>query len=118
VGTAHAPPLTTSAAPTEPCVAPGQWRATTPAPRQKPSTNRTHSGAAEVVSGGACAVPTTAWSVPPPNMVFRPLVDPVPVFTWSMMLAAHAVERPEIVALARCVRELSHDLGWLGPVTS
>jgi DNA-binding transcriptional LysR family regulator len=83
------------------------------AARHWPGTTHGSVGAAEVVGSGLCVVPTTAWSVPPPTMVFRPLVDPTPVFTWSMMLASDAMDRPELVALARCVRELSRELGWL-----
>jgi DNA-binding transcriptional LysR family regulator len=82
-------------------------------PRRWPGTTHGSVGAAEVVGSGLCVVPTTAWSVPPPTMVFRPLVAPTPVFTWSMMLASDATDRPELLALARCVRELSRELGWL-----
>jgi DNA-binding transcriptional LysR family regulator len=81
--------------------------------RHWPGTTHGSVGAAEVVGDGRCVVPTTAWSVPPANLVFRPLVDPSPVFTWSMMLGRDAMGRPEISALAQCVRELSSDLGWL-----
>jgi DNA-binding transcriptional LysR family regulator len=81
--------------------------------RHWPGTTHGSVGAAEVVGRGLCVVPTTAWSVPPPTMVFRPLIDPAPVFTWSMMLAKNGVERPEVAALARCVRDLSRELGWL-----
>jgi DNA-binding transcriptional LysR family regulator len=82
-------------------------------PRRWPGTTHGSVGAAHVVGEGQCVVTTTAWSVPPPDLAFRPLTDPSPVFTWSMMMAADRRERPEISALVECVRALSSDLGWL-----
>jgi DNA-binding transcriptional LysR family regulator len=82
-------------------------------PRRWPGTTHGSVGAAHVVGEGLCVVPTTTWSVPPPDLAFRPLIDPSPFFTWSMMVAADRRERPEISALMDCVRALSSDLGWL-----
>jgi DNA-binding transcriptional LysR family regulator len=81
--------------------------------RRWPGTTHGSVGAAEVVGEGTCVVPTVEWTAPPPGLEFRPLVDPVPIFPWSMMLEESAVERPEIAALTRCVRTLSSDHGWL-----
>jgi DNA-binding transcriptional LysR family regulator len=70
-------------------------------------------GAAEVVREGGCVVPTTAWAAPPADLEFRPLVEPTPVFPWSMMLAPETVERPEVAAFADCVRTARAELDWL-----
>jgi DNA-binding transcriptional LysR family regulator len=82
-------------------------------PRRWPGTTHGSVGAAHVVGEGLCVVPTTTWAVPPPDLVFRLLIDPCPVFTWSMMVAADRRDRPEISALVECVRLLSRELGWL-----
>jgi DNA-binding transcriptional LysR family regulator len=66
--------------------------------------------AAEVVAAGGCVVPTCAWHRPPAPLVFRPLVEPEPVFVWSMISPTRA---RGLEPLRATVRDLSRSEGWL-----
>ena len=55
-------------------------------------------------------VPTNAWLVAPPGVVFRPLVDPEIRFPWSVMWAG---ERSEAVdAFLAAARAVGVERGW------
>lgn len=69
--------------------------------------------AAEAVRTGRCAVPTMSWTDPPPDLVFVPLVDPVPVFSWSMMWPLGRRHQPTIRAFRRSARLVAARDGWL-----
>jgi DNA-binding transcriptional LysR family regulator len=69
--------------------------------------------AAEVLRDTGCVTPTTAWADPPADLVFRPLVEPVPVLAWSMMTSPAFPGRPELETFARCVRAVTAEHGWL-----
>jgi DNA-binding transcriptional LysR family regulator len=69
--------------------------------------------AAEVLRDTGCLTPTTAWADPPTDLVFRPLVEPVPVLAWSMMTSPVAAGRPELDVFVRCVRAVAAGHGWL-----
>jgi DNA-binding transcriptional LysR family regulator len=84
-------------------------------PRRWPGTTHGSIAAAEVLREYGCVVPTAAWTEPPADLVFRPLVDPQPVFAWSLMTAPGAQDRPEVEALKRCARELGTEHRWLTP---
>jgi DNA-binding transcriptional LysR family regulator len=73
--------------------------------------------AADVLREQSCVVPTVAWADPPDDIVFRPLVNPRPVFTWSLMTAPGAQGCPELEALAACIRALRNEYAWLEPPT-
>jgi DNA-binding transcriptional LysR family regulator len=78
----------------------------------------THGQAAnvELLREGACVTPTAAWTDPPPDLVFRPLVAPSPIMTWSMMTMPDAADRPELEALMACARAVSTEEPWLTPI--
>jgi hypothetical protein len=71
--------------------------------------------AAEVLRENGCVTPTVASAAPPADVVFRPLVQPTPVMTWSMMISPVTTERADLDAFVHCVRSLDDDDGgWLG----
>jgi DNA-binding transcriptional LysR family regulator len=76
----------------------------------------THGTAAhtEVLREDGCVVPTVAWTEPPPDLVFRPLVEPTPILPWSM-LTANQHDRKELDALRRCARTVGAERDWLKP---
>jgi len=78
-------------------------------PRSWRGVTHGSSAAADVVAAGACVVPTCAWSRVPDDVVFRPLVDPVPVFAWSMLTHPDARHAP----FTATIRALARDRGWL-----
>ncbi|WP_024802873.1 LysR family transcriptional regulator [Nocardia sp. BMG51109] len=56
-------------------------------PKRWPGVTHGSVAAATVLREYGCVTPTVAWAEPPPDLVFRPLVDPTPVMRWSMMTA-------------------------------
>jgi DNA-binding transcriptional LysR family regulator len=82
-------------------------------PRRWPGTTHGSIAAADVLREHDCVVPTVAWAEPPDDIVFRPLVHPRPVFTWSLMTAPDAQGRPELEALRTCIRALRSERAWL-----
>jgi DNA-binding transcriptional LysR family regulator len=82
-------------------------------PRRWPGTTYGSVQAAEVLRNGDCAVPTVAWARPPDGVVFRPLVQPAPVFPWSVMTAPTAGRPAEVDTFLRCARAVSAAEGWL-----
>jgi DNA-binding transcriptional LysR family regulator len=83
--------------------------------RRWPGTTHGSVAAADVLREEGCVVPTVAWADPPDDIVFRPLVNPQPVFTWSLMTAPGARGCPEIEALAASIRALRNERAWLEP---
>lgn len=73
--------------------------------------------AAEAVRTGRCVVPTMAWTDPPPDLVFVPLVGPVPVFPWSMMWPLGRRHQPPILNFRRSARLVAARDGWLVTTT-
>ncbi|MBF6175809.1 LysR family transcriptional regulator [Nocardia blacklockiae] len=69
----------------------------------------THGGvaAADVLRDVGCVTPTVAWAEPPADLVFRPLVEPTPVLTWSVMTAPAAHGSDELGAFLATVRSLA-----------
>lgn len=82
-------------------------------PRRWPGTTHGSVAAADVLREHDCVVPTVTWAEPPVDIVFRPLVHPRPVFTWSLMTAPDAEGSPELEALRACIRALRSDHAWL-----
>jgi DNA-binding transcriptional LysR family regulator len=69
--------------------------------------------AAEIVREGNCVVPTMAWTEPPEGVVFRPVVSPAAVFTWSMMWLDGAEQRAQVRAFVTTARTVAAELGWM-----
>lgn len=114
-------------------------------PRRRPGATHGAAAHAEVLRDYDCVVPTAAWTDPPRDLVFRPLVEPAPILPWSMMTAATGAtgtgpaaptapkppdtsktsrtpktaaattDSPELAALKACARSVSADEGWLTP---
>jgi DNA-binding transcriptional LysR family regulator len=89
-------------------------------PSRWPGTTHGSASAADVVREHDCVVPTTAWADPPADLAFRPLVDPRPVFTWSLITlpASHPRVHPALARVRAAVRDLGSELGWLAPPTA
>jgi DNA-binding transcriptional LysR family regulator len=85
-------------------------------PRRWPAATHGSAAAADVLRGGDCLTPTVAWADPPADLVFRPLVEPVPIYAWSVMTAPAAEERPGLEAFKRSALALSEEEGWLPPL--
>jgi DNA-binding transcriptional LysR family regulator len=81
--------------------------------RRWPGVTRGSQGAAEVVRDGACVVPTARWTDPPPDLVFRPLVEPTPILSWALMTAGDS--SGQVDALLESARAVSAESGWLQP---
>lgn len=82
-------------------------------PRRYPGTTWGPAAAAELAVERRCVVPTNAWLTAPSEVAFRPLVDPVVQFPWSVMWADEPSETVEaFLAAARAVAT-SH--GWRSP---
>ena len=82
-------------------------------PRRWPGVTHGHVAAAHVLREHRCVVPTPTWADPPADLVFRPLVDPDPVLTWSLMTAPGSQDRPEIDMLRHSARAVTTDHNWL-----
>jgi DNA-binding transcriptional LysR family regulator len=82
------------------------------APRRFDGATHGSVSAAELLREGRCVTPTCAWTEPLAGLVFRPLVDPVPVMPWSLALRS-GDERTEVRALLRSVRETIRIENWL-----
>lgn len=79
-----------------------------------PWRNVTHGSvaAAAEVRSGHCVVPTTEWTEPPDGLVFVPLVDPVPVFPWSLMWAAGRGDDPAVQVVRAAATVVGDRFGW------
>jgi DNA-binding transcriptional LysR family regulator len=79
-----------------------------------PWRNVTHGSVAAgaEVRSGHCVVPTTEWTEPPAGLVFIPLVDPVPIFPWSLMWAAGRGDDPVVRAVRAAATVAGDRLGW------
>lgn len=82
-------------------------------PRRWPGVTHGSAAAAAVLREYGCVTPTVAWAEPPPDLVFRPLVDPVPIMEWSLMTAT--ARQAEYRDLFGTLRALSHRNSWLTP---
>jgi DNA-binding transcriptional LysR family regulator len=82
-------------------------------PRRWSGTTHGSVQAAEVVRSGYCAVPTVAWAQPPDGLVFRPLVQPAPVFPWSVMTAHKTIRPAEVDIFLRGARTVSATENWM-----
>lgn len=78
-------------------------------PRRWRGITHGSAAAAEAVAAGRCVVPTTSWRRAPDGVVFRPLVDPVPIFAWSMIS-----RRSDLGPVRATVHELARAQGWTG----
>jgi hypothetical protein len=58
-------------------------------------------------------VPTMAWTEPPPDLVFRPVVDPAAFMTWAAFMRS-GDRSPGTAAFLAGARALADELGWLG----
>lgn len=72
--------------------------------------------AADALRSRGCVTPTTAWTEPPTDLVFVPLMDPVPVFAWSAMWRAGAGREPRIRAFRDSSRIAAQRGGWRSSV--
>jgi DNA-binding transcriptional LysR family regulator len=73
-------------------------------PRRWPGATHGSAAAADVLRELGLVTPTVAWSDPPADLVFRPLVDPRPTLAWSIMTSPLADGRPELDLLVRAAR--------------
>jgi DNA-binding transcriptional LysR family regulator len=85
-------------------------------PRRWPTATHGSVAAAEVLRGSECVTPTPAWADPPADLIFRPLVEPTPMLSWSVMTNQAAEPRPELRAFLRSVHDLSAAENWLAPL--
>jgi DNA-binding transcriptional LysR family regulator len=99
----------------------GEWNAFVEAhlraagvePQRAPTVTHGSVAATEVLREGGCVVPTMSWTDPPPGLVFRPLVDPPAVMTWSLMWRRGDERHPRLRALLAAARGLSRENAWL-----
>lgn len=82
-------------------------------PPRWPHVTHGSTSAAEALREGECVTPTNRWIDPPADLVFRPLVDPTPLFGWSMMRNPHGPSIDTVALLAQCVRDLGSRQHWL-----
>jgi DNA-binding transcriptional LysR family regulator len=82
-------------------------------PRRYPGTTWGPAAAAELAVERRCVVPTNAWVHEPAGVVFRPLVDPVVRFPWSVMWMG----RPSgaVAAFLAAARAVATTRGWRSP---
>jgi DNA-binding transcriptional LysR family regulator len=80
-------------------------------PRRWPGSTHGAAAHAEVLREAGCVVPTPAWTEPPSDLVFRPLVAPAPVLTWSIMTVDQE-GRADVDTLRRCARAVGAECGW------
>ncbi|KAB8186485.1 LysR family transcriptional regulator [Microbispora catharanthi] len=83
--------------------------------RRWPGVTYGSHGAADVLRERLCVTPTTRWHEPPADLVFRPLVEPVPVFSWAMMIAPAVENTPQVKAFVECARLVAKQYDWLLP---
>lgn len=81
--------------------------------RRWPGVTYGSHGAADVLREGICVVPTTRWDDPPADLVFRPLVEPTPMFSWAMMTSPASEHAPHVKAFGDCAREVAKLHDWL-----
>ena len=69
--------------------------------------------AAEALREGVCVTPTNSWIDPPADLVFLPLIDPVPVYDWSMIWSPNGPSEDTVSLLRRSARDLSRRHHWI-----
>jgi DNA-binding transcriptional LysR family regulator len=82
-------------------------------PRRYPGTTWGPAAAAELAVERRCVVPTNAWVNAPDGVVFRPLVDPVVRFPWSIMWADD--RSATVTAVLAAARAVAEERGWSLP---
>jgi hypothetical protein len=82
-------------------------------PRRWPGVTHGQVAAADVLCEHGCVVPTPTWANPPADLVFRSLVDPNPILTWSLMTAPGNQDRPELEALRGSIGAVAAHHDWL-----
>lgn len=83
-------------------------------PRRAPGHTHGMVAAARRLREGSCVVPTASWVEPLDGLVFRHIVDPTPLFPWSVMTKS-GDDRPEIDAWREAAREVRAAEGWDQP---
>ena len=78
-------------------------------PRRWPGVTHSSVSAAEVLREGACVTPTAAWIEPLDGVVFRPLVEPVPVLPWSL---ARRPDDERAALFADCAQAVAEAQRW------
>jgi DNA-binding transcriptional LysR family regulator len=78
-------------------------------PNRYPGTTWGPAAAAELAVERRCVVPTNAWLDAPAGVVFRPLVEPVIRFPWSVMWTGRNEPVDAFLAAARAV---GRERGW------
>ena len=78
--------------------------------RRYPGTTWGPAAAAELAVERRCVVPTNAWLVAPPGVVFRPLVDPEIRFPWSVMWVGEPAG--PVAAFLTAARAVGVERGW------
>jgi DNA-binding transcriptional LysR family regulator len=85
------------------------------APRRLPGATHGQAAVIEMLHETRSVTPTAAWSAPPADLAFRPLVEPVPVLPWSIITAPEGKRRAEADALLGVARMVAIEQGWLAP---
>jgi DNA-binding transcriptional LysR family regulator len=86
------------------------------APSLYQGTVQSMQAAAELVVQGRCvvSVPSSCAQAAHPGLVWKPLVEPVSLYPWSLLWRA-ADGSEHVQAVRGCTRALSDELGWLPP---
>ena len=78
-------------------------------PRRWPGVTHSSVSAAQVLRDGACVTPTAAWIEELDGLAFRPLVDPVPVLSWSL---ARRPNDDRAALFAECAHKIAEAQSW------
>jgi DNA-binding transcriptional LysR family regulator len=86
------------------------------APSLYQGTVQSMQAAAELVGQGRCvvSVPSSCAQAAHPGLVWKPLVEPVSRYPWSLLWRA-TDQSEHVQAVRTCTRALSDELGWLPP---
>lgn len=83
-------------------------------PRRWPHITHGSVAAAEALRESDCLTPTNAWLTPPPDLAFRPLVDPNPVFPWSLIWDPKSPASQTVNRLRACAHLVKSRASWVG----
>ncbi|MEC3917641.1 LysR family transcriptional regulator [Nocardia sp. CDC160] len=81
-------------------------------PERWPGTVHGPVAVAELLRESSCVVPTLEWTQPPADIVFRPLVEPTPIFPWSMMIAPKFRHTVEYHTVIRSIQSVAEENRW------
>jgi DNA-binding transcriptional LysR family regulator len=81
--------------------------------RRWPGTTHGSGAAAAILREYDCVTPTVSWADPPGDIVFRPLVQPVPIMTWSMMTLRAPAGDTGVAGVVDSVHALADEREWL-----